>query len=308
LNKPSKILGVDVQNNTVDASTSIIVAAYNGEKYLEEALKSALSQTRPAVEVIVVDDGSLDRSADIARACGATVISQANAGRSAARNVGFAASRGDYVVFLDQDDLLLPNNIEVNAAYLDADPSLGFIGGATETIRADGTQTGNTIGADGGPCSYKTLLEGEAFVPPSSVMFRRTAFEDIGAFDPEFRLGNEDLDVYLKVARAWPVQRHGEIVVKYRRHDDNGSINAQAILASVRVLLEAQRPHCTGEPALIAAIEQGKRHWVDIYGPGLVGKAVGDLRRGRIKNALHGFGLALRFYPKGFPQYVASKF
>lgn len=290
------------------ASISIIVAVYNGEKYLEEALQSALSQTRAAAEIIVVDDGSSDRSAEIARACGTTVISQANAGLSAARNTGFKASRGDYLVFLDDDDRLLPDTLAINAALLDSDPRLGFVGGRSRIIRSDGTRTDEIKGDDSSvPCSYKTLMEGSAFVPPSSVMFRRKPIEEIGAFDVALRSGNEDLDVYLKVARHWPVLRHDEVLVEYRRHENNLSSNSLGLLSSVQRLLEAQRAHCAGDPDLLAALDDGKRHWVSVYGPGLVGKAVGDLRRGRTKRALQGFALALRHYPQGFPHYLAHK-
>lgn len=297
-----------MQTTAGDSRISIVVAVYNGEAYLKEALQSALAQTRPAAEIIVVDDGSTDRSAEIARDCGVTVIQQANAGLSAARNTGLQASTGDYLVFLDDDDRLLPDTLAINAAHLDADQSLGFVGGRSTIIRADGTRTGDIKGADSSvPCSYRTLLEGAAFVPPSSVMFRRKAVLDIDGFDPALRSGNEDLDVYLKVARHWPVLRHDEVLVEYRRHDNNLSSNSLGLLSSVHSLLEAQRPHCADDPTLLAAIEHGKRNWVAIYGPGLVGKAVGDLRRGKTRRALQGFALALRLYPQGFYRYAAHK-
>ncbi|MEM8617215.1 MAG: glycosyltransferase family A protein [Pseudomonadota bacterium] len=290
-------------------SIAIIVAVYNGEDFLEEALQSAQAQTRAASEIIVVDDGSKDRSAEIARDCGATVISQANGGQAAARNAGIRASSSEYLVFLDHDDRLLKNNLAVNASYLDADPGLGYVGGRSVTIRADGARIEGAVnGPDSTvPCSYKTLMEGEAFVPPSSVMFRCTSVQEAGGFNAEMRSGNEELDLFFKIARRRTTLRHDIAIAEYRRHDSNHSSNSLGLLASVLELLEAQRPHCAGDAALLAAIETGKRHWAAIYGPALVGKAMGDLKQGKTRRALQGLALAARVHPQSYVRYAKKQ-
>jgi glycosyltransferase involved in cell wall biosynthesis len=290
-------------------SVAIVVAVRDGARYLAEALESALAQTRPAVEIVVVDDGSADDSAEIARRVdGVRVICQANAGLAAARNAGQQAVQSDYVVFLDHDDRLLPDNLAVNAGHLDAAPVLGFVGGRSVTIDEEGRRLRFVEDADDPPsCTYESLLRGTAFVPPSTVMFRRAALEAIGGADPTMRDGAEDLDVYLRVARDWPVRRHGRTVVEYRRHGANKSSNALALLRSSHDLLERQRAFCAGDARLLEAIAAGKAHWSAIYGPGLVGAGMGHLRRGRFGLGLATLAAALRHHPAGFPRYARAR-
>lgn len=91
---------------------SAIIPVYNGEPWLADALRSIASQTRPADEVIVVDDCSTDRSAEIARAHGALVVHQpVNRGEGAARNAGIRAARGDAIAWLDADDYWTPHHL-----------------------------------------------------------------------------------------------------------------------------------------------------------------------------------------------------
>ncbi|MGC4083750.1 MAG: glycosyltransferase family A protein [Vicinamibacterales bacterium] len=104
---------------------SIVVLNYNYGRYLTEAVESALSQTYPAIEVVVVDDGSTDESAEVlARYEGrVTICRKRNGGMVSAMNRGFAESRGDVIVFLDADDFLLPDAVAVHVAAL-ADPGV----------------------------------------------------------------------------------------------------------------------------------------------------------------------------------------
>lgn len=112
---------------------SIIIPCYNAERYLRETIESALRQSRPADEILVINDGSTDRSAEIAASFGepVQVIAQPNGGLAAARNKGIEHARGDYLLFLDADDLLDPRTIEVQlAAIKDVPGGVGLMGGA----------------------------------------------------------------------------------------------------------------------------------------------------------------------------------
>lgn len=106
---------------------SVVVPTFNGERFLADTLRSVLAQTHPAVEIITVDDGSSDASvARVAEvAPHALRLSQANAGVSAARNRGLAAARGRYVIFLDQDDIWHPLQLERQVAWLGQHPECG---------------------------------------------------------------------------------------------------------------------------------------------------------------------------------------
>ncbi|HEU4866159.1 MAG TPA: glycosyltransferase family A protein [Actinomycetota bacterium] len=108
---------------------SVVIPAYNAERYLASAIRSALAQTFTGTEVIVVDDGSTDGTAEVIDSFGDRVfaIHQPNAGPSVARNVGMKAASGEYIAFLDSDDMWMPRRLEQMVGRLDADKNLGFV-------------------------------------------------------------------------------------------------------------------------------------------------------------------------------------
>jgi len=169
------------QNFSMDF-VSVIIPAYNREAYLGEAIESALRQTRPPDEIVVVDDGSTDRTAEIAQSFGKTVrcLSQANQGAGAARNAGLQATRGNLVAFLDSDDLWLERKLEIQIAFLQAHPELDLV-----------------------TCHMKSFLSPEidpttvpafdekaiAACNSTSLLARRKIFTRVGLFEAELRDG-----------------------------------------------------------------------------------------------------------------------
>ena len=118
---------------------SVIIPCYNQGHFLGEAIRSTLDQTYPRVEIIVVDDGSDDRTPEVARSySGVRYVRQDNQGVSAARNAGFTLSRGEYVVFLDSDDRLRPEAIAANLAILDRERDAALCFGRTVRFHPDG--------------------------------------------------------------------------------------------------------------------------------------------------------------------------
>lgn len=179
---------------------SVVVPCYNGAKYLDESLSNVVAQTRPAHEVFVVDDGSTDGSAEVAATYPATVLRQANAGPSAARNLAVAQATGEYVAFLDADDVWHPRKLELQVAVLDANPQLGLVGVGVLDYPCD--LAGVALPATAPPLvpvSYEQLLVGNRFTP-SAVMVRRETLLAAGGFDPAIRC-LEDWDCFLRVAR-----------------------------------------------------------------------------------------------------------
>jgi glycosyltransferase involved in cell wall biosynthesis len=153
--------------------TSAVIPAYNAEKHIARAIDSVLAQTRPADEIIVVDDGSIDKTPDVVRSFGDKVIfiQQENAGASAARNTGINAASGDWIAFLDADDEWLPSRLELQFKHLNNYPDLVWITGNYKRCCCDrhhcqyesGIGAGEQFMDDNGTIDYfKAYLENTA--------------------------------------------------------------------------------------------------------------------------------------------------
>ncbi len=191
---------------------SVVIPTYNSRQYLAAALDSVLAQEYPAelIDIVVVDDGSRDDSASIAEAYAMRsptriqVIRQANAGQSAARNAGIAATRGELVAFLDSDDSWQPMKCMLQAALYRAQPEVGLIHCASRFVDpkghelADYVRKSNTAQGD-------VLLEFfcDFFLITSAVMVPRHCLDEIGVFDESLRIG-EDYDLFLRLVARWP--------------------------------------------------------------------------------------------------------
>jgi hypothetical protein len=220
---------------------SVVIPCWNQGPYLGEAIESVLGQRYPELELVVVDDGSEDNSYEVAaRYPGVRRLRQPKGGVASARNHGLAETSGDYVVFLDADDRLLPNALEVGMGELLAAPEAAFAAGRPRDIG----RTGKVIREAAQPLvtrdHYLKLLE-ECFIwSGSSVVYRRAPLEAVGAFE-ESRAAADDYELYLKLAREFPVVCHDTIVTEYRRHGSNTTRNAGLVLSSQIQVLNGQR-------------------------------------------------------------------
>jgi glycosyltransferase involved in cell wall biosynthesis len=176
---------------------TVVIAAFNGERFIADAIESVLAQTHPDVELIVVDDGSEDGTVAIVEGYGdrgVRVIRQANAGPAAARNTGIAAGTGGYVCYLDHDDLMPPRRLEQQVAELEARPEIGVVLGlASFEMLEEGMQP--PIWAGYNPELHEDLAP-PRFSPPT-LLARREAFEELGGFSSEV-LYTEDADFVLR--------------------------------------------------------------------------------------------------------------
>lgn len=173
---------------------SVIVPVLDGESHIGAALESVLAQDHDAVEIVVVDDGSADRTGEIARSFeGVRVIRQENAGVAAARNRGVRESRGAYCAFLDHDDAWEPEKLRVQAAHLDAHPEIGFVVARLRFLLEAGATRPTWLRPE--------LLEGpQPGRVPSNLMVRRRVFETVGPFRTTFQQGGEDVDWFARAA------------------------------------------------------------------------------------------------------------
>ena len=239
---------------------SVIIPTYNRARFIGEAIQSVLDQTHPAWEIVVVDNGSTDDTAQVVAPFGDRVkyMSQDNAGESAARSAGFFASRGEWVSFLDSDDRMLPHNLETLASLLAARPEVAVAYGWYYFMDEHGhlsTRGGPKLrkekplvggpGMDVWPCG--TTLEGhilpqlllEETMFMGSVLMRRACVEAVGAFDPAVHFQGH-WDFFLRVARAGYVYACAakQSVVVIRLHPGNRGQALDKMLASRLAILD----------------------------------------------------------------------
>ena len=199
---------------------SVIVPAYNQARYLGAAIDSALNQTLGDLEVIVVDDGSTDGTEEVLRSCTdprMRYVHQANAGLSAARNTGISYARGEYLSFLDADDLLLPEKHSSLVAEMEADPHIGLAAGQAIPIDEHGRPAGHIFDVPLPEDLSRLVLRNPLHV--GSVLARRDWVKRVGIFDERLR-SYEDWDMWLRMARAGCGMRWvARPVSCYRFHD-----------------------------------------------------------------------------------------
>ncbi len=199
---------------------SVIIPTYNQGRYIAETIESVLAQTHREREIIVVDDGSTDdtriRLATYTNQI--QYIHQTNKGLSGARNTGFAASGGDYVLFLDSDDLLRPDALEHMAHVLDHTPDDGLVYCAWQQVSADDKSVLGEVHPNQVGHVLKPLLLREFFFFGSSALIRRSVLEQVGGFDESLPWG-DDADMWLRIGLAgWSFGYLDEPVLQYRVH------------------------------------------------------------------------------------------
>ena len=155
---------------------------YNGARFLAEAIESVLEQTYAPVELLVVDDGSTDDSAAIARSFeGVRVIERTHEGPGAARNAGIAAARGEFVAFLDADDVMPNDKLEIQVGYLLGRPEAGCVLGRQELLAEEGRAVPPEFAPPISPERHPDLVE-RGSLQPLSLVARRSVLETVGDF------------------------------------------------------------------------------------------------------------------------------
>jgi len=220
---------------------SVIIPTYNCARYVPEAVESVLHQTYQDYEVIVVDDGSTDNTEKVLQKYRDKIryIKQKNSGVAAARNTGIREAHGEWVAFLDADDLWLPLKLKIQMEFSDRHPDVDFIYGDASSFNSNGVLTksmfserqpheGNVI---------KNLLS-ENFIPILSVIARKKCFEKAGFFKEGMKY-SEDYEMWLRVAKFFKFGYITEVVVSYREHEKSASQNFEKMHAAHLDILNA---------------------------------------------------------------------
>ncbi|WP_040630462.1 glycosyltransferase family 2 protein [Fortiea contorta] len=160
---------------------SVVIPAYNYAKYLAKTLDSVFAQTYRPIEVIVVDDGSTDNTAEIVRAYPEVrYFYQSNQGVSVTRNVGIAAAQGEFIAFIDGDDIWKPHKLSLQIAYMLEHPDIGITGTRAENFLEPNTQVPPWF-------DFERDLQECKVIIPSTLVVRRLVFDQIGNFSQNYQ-------------------------------------------------------------------------------------------------------------------------
>jgi glycosyltransferase involved in cell wall biosynthesis len=220
---------------------SVILPAYNGERYLREAVESILSQTFSDFELLIIDDGSSDRSAEIIRSYDdariVLISNETNKGLPYSLNRGLARARGTYIARMDQDDISLPTRFEEQVRFMENHPEIGIVGAWMRSLgKPEGyVMKGFTEDED----IRANLLFNTSLAHPT-IVIRAKVFQDFALlYDPLLTQGAEDYDLWVRASKVTKLASIPKILVRYRIHGNNMSSTRatgnQLIARSIRL-------------------------------------------------------------------------
>jgi glycosyltransferase involved in cell wall biosynthesis len=243
---------------------SVVIPALNAERFIAAAIESVHAQTLPVAEIIVVDNGSTDRTAQISAELGAIVVTEPRRGISYSRNAGLRRCANEWIALLDSDDLWDARKLEAQWAAVKACPDAGLIAcyfriiedGAVilELTREASEQRweayrGRVVKNE---CSYFPKIEQDffpRFIPScSDALVRRDVFASVGLFD-ETVLYNEDFEFFMRVLARFPLAIVEETLISCRRHDAKHSFHLQSMRDSSFTIVNHMLQHPEKYPA-----------------------------------------------------------
>ena len=232
-------------------TVSVIIPTFNYGRFLREAINSALAQTYRPLEIIVVDDGSTDDTPQVlAEYRGRVrVIRQDNLGVGAARNVGITAATGDYLAFLDSDDIWKPETLERGVARFVDDPGLGLVHCGVESFDQNGKLLSvSTDGLEGWVASDLLRLDRQVIAAPGSgIIVPKRVAEEVGGYDTQLQ-PSEDWDFCYRIAVRYRVGCVREALVRYRLH--GGGIHLNVARMEIAMLSAMGKAFQSEDPAV----------------------------------------------------------
>lgn len=250
-----------ISTSTQSPLVSVIIPAYNAETFLERTLRSVLTQTYLNLQVIVVDDGSQDQTAEIVRRIAqqderVTLLQQPNAGVAAARNLGIHHAKGEFIAPIDADDLWYPDNArrQVNC-LMQSGAEVGLVYSWSVNINEADCPTGGFRAAKIEGDVYHTLICHNFLGNASASMMRRACLDQIGLYNADLRIqqaqGCEDWDLYLRIAEHYQFRVVPDFLVGYRKLTDSMSCDYRTMARSHHLVMEAVKAKHPGVPPLL---------------------------------------------------------
>ncbi|WP_392482958.1 glycosyltransferase family 2 protein [Nostoc sp. C110] len=218
---------------------SVVIPAYNAMAYLPKTLESVLRQTFTDFEVLIINDGSSDCISEwFASVTDSRVklISQENQGLSGARNTGIAQAQGEYIAFLDADDLWVPTKLEKQVRCFEDNSAVGLVHNWTILIDETDKPTGEQWSPDSEGNVWEQIIMINS-VSSGAAIVRRCCFENVGVFARDLS-GTADWDMWIRIAYRYPFTVVKEPLTFYRQHSQNMSKNCQHMLANARIVIE----------------------------------------------------------------------
>lgn len=251
---------------------SVIIPAYNSGKYIKTALESVLIQNHQPLEIIVIDDGSTDDTEAVVSSFGDKVVYryQENSGSGKARNIGIKLAKGQWIAFLDSDDIWYENHLKNLMAHLAANTKADMVYGAQRFVDENGEPTALMHQQDYYPEGWIFADMFEAnYVSTPAVIVRRSLLLELGGFSesPTFRNG-QDNDLWLRISANSMVLSAPEVVFDYRRHSSNRTLDHTnrikgrlAALNNAANLIRTRQVHPNNNPEKIKI----KSRMIDLY-------------------------------------------
>jgi len=250
--------------NPLPPLVSVIIPAFNAEAFIGRTLDSVLAQTYAALEIIVVDDGSTDATAEIARSFAqkderVRLLQQPNGGVASARNLGIRSSKGTFIAPIDADDIWYPSNIEKQVQCMQqGGPRVGLVYSWSIDIDEADCPLGTVHAASITGEVFTTLLIHNFIANASCTMLRRACLDKVGLYDPSYKArqaqGCEDWDLYLRIAECYQFQVVPDFLVGYRKLDSSMSGNATVMARSLSLIWEATEQKYSRPPAMIKCL------------------------------------------------------
>ena len=279
---------------------SVIIPTYNSAQFIAEALESVFVQTYKDYEVIVVDDGSTDNTKEVLKPYMSKIryIYKENGGAASARNVGIKNARGEYIAFLDSDDLWLPEKLEKQMGYFEEHPQVDMVFANCVRFSEEVSNTRNDI---------RQLVSDDMFVniwwyniiPTSTVIVKRECFKKVGFFDESRELETtEDKEMWLRIAREYKIGHLDEVLTKYRvRFSGYNRSNIDRAYNSTKLVINKYWRYLERRGYSIKFLHQRlHRHYFN-YG-------LSHLHVGNVQDAHKQFEKAIKYNPLNFKTIV----
>ncbi|HEY2371360.1 MAG TPA: glycosyltransferase [Gaiellaceae bacterium] len=293
-------------------AVSVVIPCHNYGRFLREAIESVLAQTQAGVELIVVDYESTDDTGRIVADYPAVkYVPRANRGVGVARNHGLAESAGEFVLFLDADDKLVPKAIESLVACLQAHPDCAFAYGHVRQFNASGPaqyRGAAPPGCLGEADPYGWMLRTNSPLRiPGAVLYRRRVLESMGGFAVDLRT-TDDLDLNMRLARSHPICCNDRLVLEQRLHDSVRSLSRRwrhglvdAVAAQRR-----QRAYVDRHPVYKTDYREGLLAARSYWGGHLAEETLTLLVGGSLKDAGQNLLTLARWHPAGLLELIVQ--